>query len=261
MTSPREKFIDLDGHAIRIWSKGDSPRKIGVFAGWGGLPRWTQFLDELSRDRTVIAPALPGFPGGGRAHADLDSHLDWIVAARKIFIAAGLDGADLVGESVGGALAAEIAALWPHAVRRLALISPLGFYEAADPPADLFARRADEYPAFLCARPGAFSQLVAAPDGANSVEWEIEQARAAEACARLLWPLGDTGLGRRAGMIASPTLLLRGAEDRVLSQGAMQRIGDRIGGGTRLHAIAGAGHLASLDNPLEVASAIREFTR
>ena len=81
VTDLMDSTIDLDGHAIRVWRKGKGPT-IGYFAGWGGLPRWTPFLEELARHRTVIAPSLPGFPGGGRAQLDLDTHLDWVVAAR-----------------------------------------------------------------------------------------------------------------------------------------------------------------------------------
>ena len=147
---------------MRVWRKGSGPL-IGYFAGWRGLPRWTPFLDELAKHRTVVAPSLPGFPGGGRAHLDLDNHLDWIVATRRVFAAAGLEGADLVGSSVGGGLAAELAALWPIGPRRLVLIAPLGFYDEKEPPADMFARRADEYPAFLCANPDAWRTLTAAP--------------------------------------------------------------------------------------------------
>ncbi|NIP93744.1 MAG: alpha/beta fold hydrolase, partial [Akkermansiaceae bacterium] len=61
----------------------------------------------------VIAPSLPGFPGGGRAHEDLDDLSDWVSFLLDSFEEVGLDGADLVGHGVGGALAAELAAFCP----------------------------------------------------------------------------------------------------------------------------------------------------
>ena len=259
MSHPSESFVDVDGHSIRVWRKGSGP-VIGYFAGWGGLPRWTPFLDELARHRTVVAPSLPGFPGGGRAHADLDSHLDWIVATRRIFVAAGLEGADLVGSSIGGGLAAEIAALWPAGPRRLVLIAPLGFYDENDPPADVFARRADEYPAFLCANPDAWRALVAAPEGHNDVDWEIEQSRAAEAGARLLWPIANTHLDRRAPMITQRTLLIWGEADRVMPRAYADKWARAIPGGAASRIIPDAGHLAELDQPANVARAVLDFT-
>ena len=42
--------------------EGQGP-KLGFLAGFGGLPRWIPFLDALARERTVIVPSLPGFPG------------------------------------------------------------------------------------------------------------------------------------------------------------------------------------------------------
>jgi pimeloyl-ACP methyl ester carboxylesterase len=259
LSNPSEDFVDIDGHSIRVWRKGSGPT-IGYFAGWGGLPRWTPFLEELSKHRTVVAPSLPGFPGGGRAHLDLDNHLDWIVATRRIFMAAGLEGADLVGSSVGGGLAAELAALWPAGPRRLALIAPLGFYDENDPPADMFARRADEYPSFLCANPDAWRALVAAPEGHNDVEWEIEQSRAAEAGARLLWPIANTHLDRRAPMITQRTLLIWGDADRVMPRAYADKWARAIPGGAALRVIANAGHLAELDQPVAVARAVLDFT-
>ena len=57
--------VDLNGFASRIWKKGEGPT-LGFLAGFGGLPRWIPFLDALARERTVIVPSLPGFPGGER---------------------------------------------------------------------------------------------------------------------------------------------------------------------------------------------------
>ena len=75
--------VDVNGFATRIWRKGSGP-KLGFLAGFGGLPRWVPFLDELAKSRTVIVPSLPGFPGGDRGHSMLDTHLDWLLAVREI---------------------------------------------------------------------------------------------------------------------------------------------------------------------------------
>ena len=72
--------VDLNGFSSRVWKKGEGP-PLGFLAGFGGLPRWIPFLDVLARERTVIVPSLPGFPGGERGHTVLDSHLDWMLAA------------------------------------------------------------------------------------------------------------------------------------------------------------------------------------
>src|SRR5712692_193110 len=104
MPDPTTSTVDVNGFACRVWKKGDGP-KLGFLAGFGGLPRWIPFLDVLARERTVVIPSLPGFPGGERGHTVLDAHLDWVLATRQLLTAAGLDGADLAGSSVGGSLA------------------------------------------------------------------------------------------------------------------------------------------------------------
>src|SRR5438132_13895836 len=54
--------VDVNGFSSRVWKKGQGP-KLGFLAGFGGLPRWIPFLDALARERTVIVPSMPGFPG------------------------------------------------------------------------------------------------------------------------------------------------------------------------------------------------------
>jgi pimeloyl-ACP methyl ester carboxylesterase len=112
VSEPETSSVELNGFSCRVWRKGSGP-KLGFLAGFGGLPRWIPFLDNLARERTVIVPSLPGFPGGERGHTVLDSHLDWVLATRQLLEKSGLDGADLVGSSIGGSLAAEAAAIWP----------------------------------------------------------------------------------------------------------------------------------------------------
>ena len=94
-----------------------------------------------------------------------------------------MEGADLAGSSVGGSLAAEMAALWPESVRRLALIAPFGLFDEKDPPTDPWAQRGEGAGADV-RRPGDWAALKTAPEGANSIEWPIEQVRANEAAAR-----------------------------------------------------------------------------
>ena len=254
-----ELTVDVNGFATRVWRKGSGP-KLGVLAGYGGLPRWVPFLDHLAEQRTVIVPSLPGFPGGDRGHTALDSHLDWVVAVRTVLEKSELLGADLAGSSVGASMAAEMAAIWPGSVRRLALIAPFGLYDEADPPLDPWAQRGDAIGALMCADPAIWTGLKTQPEGANSIEWPIEQVRANEAAARIFWPMGNTRLDKRLPRITVPTLLLWGEQDRVMPRSYAARIAALLGGPNETKIIDGAGHLAELDRPREVAEAILSWT-
>ncbi len=259
MSEPETLTVDVNGFPTRIWRKGSGP-KIGFLAGFGGLPRWVPFLDELARRRTVIVPSVPGFPGGDRGHTMLDSHLDWLLAVRELLEKSGLVGADLAGSSVGASLAAEVAALWPQTVRKLALIAPFGLFQDNDPPTDPWAQRADAVPGLMCADPAVWKALKTAPEGANSIEWPIEQTRASEAAARIFWPLGNTRIEKRLRLIKAPTLLLWGEHDRIMPRGYADIFAKGIAGPTEIRIVSGAGHLAELDNPVDAAEAVLGFT-
>jgi pimeloyl-ACP methyl ester carboxylesterase len=259
VNEPETSTIDINGFPTRVWRKGMGPR-IGFLAGYGGLPRWVPFLDRLAEARTVIVPSLPGFPGGDRGHTVLDSHLDWVLAVRDVIDKAGLADADLVGSSVGGSFAAELAAIWPEKVRRLALIAPFGLFDENDPATDPWAQKADDIPGLMMADAEFYKKIKEAPAGANSIEWPIEQTRAAEAAARIFWPLGNTKLERRLPFIKAPTLLLWGENDRLMPRSYAATIAKAIKAKTETRIIAGAGHLAELDKPNEVAAAILGFT-
>ncbi|MBS0241735.1 MAG: alpha/beta hydrolase [Proteobacteria bacterium] len=257
MSEPRTTTIDINGHACRVWSKGSGP-KLGWIAGFGGLPRWIPFLDELAKTRTVIAPSLPGYPGA-TGHNLLDSHLDWVVAVRQIIVKSGLEGADIAGSSVGASFVAEFAALWPHKVRKIAMIAPFGLFDEKDPPEDPWAQTADSQAALLCADPQTWKDFKAVPAGANSVEWPIEQVRASEAAARVFWPLGNTKLEKRLPLILAPTLLMWGEQDRLMPRSYAEKFAAAMTAKTSFATIAGAGHLAELDKPAEAAKAILDF--
>ena len=77
---------------------------------------------------------------------------------------------------------------------------------------DPWAQRAPDMPALLCADPAHWEALKAEPEGQNSPEWPIEQVRAAEAAARIFWPLGNTKLEKRLPLIDAPTRLLWGSD-------------------------------------------------
>jgi pimeloyl-ACP methyl ester carboxylesterase len=161
-----------------------------------------------------------------------------------------------VGHGVGGLLAAEAAAFSRASVRRLVLIAPLGLFDEGEPVADVWAKRASEVPALFSAKPEAYAKGLACPPGDDEVEWQLAQVRAMEAAGRLLWPLGDRGLAKRLHRITAPTLLVWGAEDRIVPASYAKRFAAGIAGPTQIRSIPGAGHRTDLDAPEATADAI-----
>jgi pimeloyl-ACP methyl ester carboxylesterase len=179
---PAERSVLVNGVSCRVWEKGRG-EPVGFLAGLGGVVRWTPFLDALAERRRVIVPSLPGFPGGDGLE-QLDDSMDWVAATLDLLEGAGLDGADLVGASVGGMLAAEVAALSRASVRRLVLIAPYGLFDAGEPTRDVFAVRPDEIPALVSAHPERFLERAvpgARQHGCRAVAVAARRARARQA--------------------------------------------------------------------------------
>ncbi len=256
---PSMTTVEVNGHACRVWTKGHGPL-LGYLPGIGGLPRWIPLLDLLARERTVIAPSLPGFPGAA-GHDLLDTHLDWLLATYDLLQKCGLAGSDLIASSVSGALAADVAGVWPGFLRRLILIAPFGLFDAAEPATDIWAQRPGHLNGLLCANAQTYKDFVAQPAAADPIEWKVEQMRALEAAARFLFPTGNTGLAARLGRIRNETLLIWGEGDRVMPLSYAARFQAGLTGPTALTLIPGAGHLAELDAPALVAKRILDFVR
>ncbi len=82
----------------------------------------------------------------------------------------------------------------------------------------------------MCADPEIWKAMKAPPEGANSIEWPIEQVRANEAAARIFWPLGNTRIEKRLRLIKAPTLLLWGEQDKVMPRAYAEMFAKGISG-------------------------------
>jgi len=201
---PRSYTVAVNGQPCRVWDKGDG-RPLVFLAGFGGLPRWTECLERLAARRRVIAPSLPGFPGTA-AIGPLYTQLDWLLATHDLIAGAGLARCDLMGVSLGAALAADVAAIWPNLVDRLVLVSALGLFDENEPSADPFAQRKGTLPQLLCADPERYVAHTAVAEHADPVEWAVITTRAQEVREELARSKEEMEqrLGERVGWMAYP---------------------------------------------------------
>lgn len=259
MSGPTERIVEVSGGPCRVWEKGDG-EPLGIFHGLGGCPLWTPFLEELSRTRRVVVPVLPGFPGSGDQHRNIDGHLMWITSTLDLIEAAGLAGADLAAASIAAMLVADAAALAPGLARRLVLTAPFGLYDEDEPTANIFATTPDEATEMQTSQPERFAEAFEAPeDPEQSAEFQIRQYRASEAAARIFWPFGEAGLATRLHRIRVPVLLLWGAGDRIVPPSYAKRFASGLAGPAETLVIPGAGHQLWIDDPAASAQAVEKF--
>jgi pimeloyl-ACP methyl ester carboxylesterase len=237
--------------------------------GAGGIPEWTGALPLLARHFRVHAPLLPGF-GRSTGLDLLDEQLDLFFHGFDVLEALDLNRPYVVGESLGGWMAAEMAALRPREIGRLALAAPVGLWRDDAPVVDLFGHMTHELVPFLFHDPScppaqailAMSSLMSDKDDRTpeQVETLIGLARGFRTVAKFLFPIPERGLERRLSRITAPTLIVWGSGDRLVAPLYGQIFADKIHG-ARLETIDRAGHLIGLERPEPYADLLARFGR
>jgi pyruvate dehydrogenase E2 component (dihydrolipoamide acetyltransferase) len=124
---PQAETLTSGGRSTRFVRLGDGPQAVVLVHGFGGdLTTWLFNQEALATGRrSVIALDLPGH--GGSTKDVGGGSLDELAAAVGQFLdGLGLERPHLVGHSLGGAVAAAVAADHPARVASLVLIAPAG---------------------------------------------------------------------------------------------------------------------------------------
>lgn len=262
--------VDTRGEAQTYWTKmGHGARKalmihcsLGHSGAWRGV---TGHLDEML-DATAF-----DLPGHGNS-ADWDGRRDFQDVSLAMAVDL-LDGpVDVIGHSFGGTVALRLAVERPDLVRSLVLIEPVFFAAAfADNP-EMQAAHAAEMAGYNAAIQAGDNETAAREFTASWGDgraWAAmpDAARAAmalriplvHACAPALFDdaaglLSDEGVTR----ISQPVLLLEGEASPQYVAAINDALMARIKRSERA-VITGAGHMAPMTHPKEVAAAIRGF--
>src|SRR5690242_5364635 len=151
------------GGRCRVLEAG-SGMPLVFLHGAGGLLADNPFLDRLASRFHVFAPELPGY-GESTGEELLEDMLDFTLHGWDVADALGLDRPKLVGHSMGGMIAAEMACVSPERPAKLALIAPAGLWIDAVPIPDLFATLPHHLPELLFHDPATgASQLTRGAD-------------------------------------------------------------------------------------------------
>ncbi|MCC6381537.1 MAG: alpha/beta hydrolase [Dehalococcoidia bacterium] len=229
--------------------------------GAGGLGHGSmRDLETLARDYDTIAPVLPGWDDtDGLQHVD-DVH-DMVVFLQDFVDAAGLRSFFLMGHSLGGMFASELAAARPDLVRKLVLVAPIGLWLDESPVADFFTALPSELPQLLCADPAdpTVAALFQPPsDSEERAHAMYLQLANFAAAGKFMWPIPDRGLKKRLHRVKAPTLVLWGESDRVLSPAYGHLFETKIPN-AELVTIPGAGHLLPLEKTEQLVAEVRRF--
>lgn len=136
MAAPERQYIDVAGCRLSLLRKGTGTPLLFLH-GAGGARIWLPFMERLSAQFEVIVPEHPGF-GESDDPEWLDELSDLAYFYLDFMRSENLDGVHLVGNSLGGWLAAEIAVRNTNRLTSLTLISAAGIHLKGVEKGDLF---------------------------------------------------------------------------------------------------------------------------
>ncbi len=233
------------GRPVLLLHGGAGPDSVAGFAGLlaGRFPV------------QVLTPVHPGF-GGTPRPGGLDSARKLGELYASLLGQLGLTGVTVVGSSIGGWIAAEVALRAADRVAQLVLLDAAGLDSADHPVADYFSMTLDQvfdisfaHPDRYRIDPAALTSEQQAVAAGNRAALEVYGGRS----------MADPGLDARLAGITTPTLVVWGEADRMVTPAYGQEFAAAIPGAT-FRVLPDAGHLPQIEAPEALLALLAGFT-
>jgi pyruvate dehydrogenase E2 component (dihydrolipoamide acetyltransferase) len=251
---PAPQDVEVGGTRLRYVQVGDGDGRVVLLHGFGGdKDTWLFNLEPLAEGRTVYALDLPGHGESDKRVAD--GSVAGLAATVAGFLdALGIERADLVGHSMGAAVAMAVAVAAPTRVRSLALLAPAGLGQEANVEylrgfvAAQSRRELKPHVEKLFADPA----LVTRDLLENVLKFKrLDGAQAALATVLDGFLAGDSQAAVLAEQVAAldiPILVVAGADDQVIPAGHAAA----LGGKAEVQVLEGRGHMVHMEAAGEV---------
>lgn len=251
------KTVQTPHVPVRYYEAGRG-QPLVFLHGAGGLDLDLGFLAALAEKFHVYAPLVPGY-GDSQECDELRDMLDFTLHTWDVVAALGLTDPVLVGFSMGGMIASEMAAVAPFEVTRLALIAPAGLWLDDHPIPDIFSLLPYQLPSYLFHDAAAGAKMMSA--GAEMSDpkflqgFLVQAARQLGAAGKIMFPIPDRGLASRLYRIKAKTILIWGENDKLIPPIYAQAFQRGIPG-AELVLIPEGGHVVAFEKPNDVVGAI-----
>jgi pimeloyl-ACP methyl ester carboxylesterase len=259
----KSRLITLEpaGTQIEVAEAGKG-RDLLFLHGAGGHMLNDPLIAALATKYRVAAPLLPGY-GRSDGEDGLRDMLDFTLHALDVMETLGLDDPIVVGHSMGGMIAAEMAAVARTEVSKLCLLAPAGLWLDDHPVVDIFSRLPYELPALLFHDVDVGKKLLTA--GAGNMDdpeflkqFLVMNARRLGMAGKILFPIPDRGLAQRLYRIRAKTLIVWGQEDALIPAVYGDAFNRAIPK-SKLVKVGKAGHAVGQEKPEAVLKAIQAF--
>jgi pimeloyl-ACP methyl ester carboxylesterase len=232
------------GHPFLLLHGGGGPQTVAAFAD----------LLATTRDARVITPVHPGFGGTARPDHIADPHA---LAALYVELLDHLDLSDVtvVGNSIGGWIAAEMALLHSPRITSVVLVDAVGIEDVEHPVVDFFSLTMPEITQLSFHNPAASTFDPSALTDAERLLLAGNRAT--------LRTLGgtsmlDSTLAARLADVAVPTLVVWGESDQIVLPDYGRTFAAGIPGAVFL-LLSEAGHLPQIERPEQLLVAVWNF--
>lgn len=213
MAKPSESVIECRGCTMLMRRAGRGTPLLFLH-GAMGFPGWLPFFDALSDRFEVLAPDHPSF-GRSTTPSWLDEVGDLAYFYLDLMDALRLDGVHIVGHSLGGWIALELAVRSCARLKSLTLINSAGIRIKGKPIADILVMDREELVRLAVADPRqAAAQLALA----IPPEMQEQMAQNRVAAARLAWQprFFNPHLAKWLHRVAVPTRIVWGDRDGII---------------------------------------------
>jgi pimeloyl-ACP methyl ester carboxylesterase len=255
---PREERIAVGGIKVQtlIGGTGDP---VLVLHGAGSNRGWRRWMDAVAERHTIFAPTHPGF--GDSDPADWMQGIDDLARFYLWFLdEVGLTHVHVVGHSIGGWTAAELATMDPARIDRLVLVAPAGLKPEAGEILDIFYYPPAELLTYTVHDPASipeWAELYGHPPTPDELEIAT---RNREMTARLTWKpyMFNPRLPHFLPRVKAPTLIVWGRQDRIVPSVCGEQY-QRLLPNATLRVLDQCGHLPPIERPAEFADLVLDF--
>lgn len=242
-----EKTITAAGSEL-VLTEGGSGKPLIVLCEELGDPGWLKWKQELANTRKIISPQHPGFGVSPRIAWAL-SIGDLANYYAQVMVEQGWVGADVIGFSLGGWVAAEMAAQNPAQFSSMTLVAPVGIKPPSGEIADIYYHTNEKYIELSVNDPRTTPEFGDIFGGKLTPEqFERFQDATAET-ARFAWQpyMNNPALSNRLGLVKDlPTLILWGEQDKIIPISAAVIYQQSIAG-SKLVTFSDCGHRPEIE--------------
>jgi pimeloyl-ACP methyl ester carboxylesterase len=254
----------IDGTRLRMIDTGRGPAVVFIHGLGASMYSWRHQLEPvLAAGFRVVAYDNRGFGFSERPDSGYSNE-----AYARLLVAVldslGIHDAVLVGHSMGGAIAGEVAVRYPERVLGLVLLGPAGYLSRSS--RLLRLPTAGRVAMALASRSSVAGVLrLCYADPRRVTEEDIDQYYAPvklpgtqRAMSRVLANFAFDGLRGRLAPVTAPTLVLWGAEDRVIPLSAAARLAEEPQRAA-FFVVPDAGHNLQEEQPREITQSLIGF--